>query len=212
MRVAVDAEAVPEGLQENLQIEAEAPALDVVEVTLDPPLDRRVAPPSVDLGPARDPRLHLVAEHVARHPAPELLHEARALRARPDEAHLAPEHVEELRQLVEARAPEEDAERRAAWIIRARPDGPGLLLGVHAHRPELQHLEASACGSAMNTMSTCWRSSTVRTSSMPPSQRTFSGTSFLSLKSPSTKMPTSRRRLRTRSTSAAGSPPPTTIA
>src|SRR5438309_1930178 len=120
MRVAVDAEAVPEGLQENLQIEAEAPALDVVEVTLDPPLDRRVAPPSVDLGPARDPRLHLVAEHVARHPAPELLHEARALRARPDEAHLAAEHVEELPQRGAADGAWTGEERGAARSGRRR--------------------------------------------------------------------------------------------
>src|SRR6266852_3741707 len=126
MRVAVDAEAVPEGLQEDLQIEAEAPALDVVEVTLDPPLDRRVAPPAVDLGPAGDPRLHLVAEHIARHAPPEFLDEARALRARPHEAHLAAQHVEELRQLVEARPSQERPEGGAAWIIRARPHGAGL--------------------------------------------------------------------------------------
>src|SRR5207253_2512294 len=83
------------------QVEAETPPLDVVEITLDPLLDRCVAPPSVDLGPARDPRLHLVAEHVAGHAAPELLHEARALGARSDEAHLAAQHVEALRQLAE---------------------------------------------------------------------------------------------------------------
>src|SRR5438445_10924450 len=141
MRVAVDAEAVPEGLQENLQVEAETPPLDVVEITLDPLLDRCVAPPAVERGPARDPRLHLVAEHVAGHAAPELLHEARALGARSDEAHLAAQHVEELGQLVEARASQEDAERRAAWVVRARPYGPGLRLGVHAPRPELQHPE-----------------------------------------------------------------------
>jgi len=64
----------------------------------------------------------------------------------------------------------------------------------------------------MNTMSTCWRSSTARTSSIPPSQRTLSGTSRLSLNMPSTRMPTSGRRRSTRNTSAAGSPPPTTIA
>src|SRR6266850_6697616 len=100
MRVAVDAEAVPEGLQEDLQIEGETPALDVVEVVLDALLDGGVAAPAVDLGPAGDPRLHLVAEHVAGHAPPELLDEARALGPRAHQAHLAAQHVEELRELV----------------------------------------------------------------------------------------------------------------
>src|SRR5690349_12064140 len=108
MRVAVDAEGVPEGLQQDLQIEAETPALDVVEVVFDPLLDRRVAPPAVDLRPAGDPRLDLVAEHVAGHTAPELLDEARTLGTRTDEAHLASEHVDELRQLVETGPSQED--------------------------------------------------------------------------------------------------------
>src|SRR5437867_13126939 len=88
-------------LNQDLQVEGEAPPLDVVQVALDPALDRRVTPPAVDLGPAGDTGLHLVAQHVAGHAPPELLDEARALGARPDEAHLAAEHVEALRQLVE---------------------------------------------------------------------------------------------------------------
>src|SRR2546428_4771828 len=96
VRVAVDAEPVPERLDENLQIEAQAPALDVIEVALDPFLDRRVPPPPVDLGPPRDASLHLVAEHVAGYPAPELLDKTRALPARTHETQLAPQHVAEL--------------------------------------------------------------------------------------------------------------------
>src|SRR2546425_7484921 len=138
VRVTVDAEPVPERLDENLQIEAQAPALDVIEVALDPFLDRRVPPPPVDLGPPRDARLHLVAKHVAGHPASELLDEARALRARTHKTHLAPQHVEELRQLVEARAPQECAQAGAAQVVRAGPHEPGLRLGLHPHRAELQ--------------------------------------------------------------------------
>src|SRR5882762_10754153 len=144
MRVAVDAEAVPEGLDQDLQVEAQAPALDVVEVALDPLLDRGVAPPSVDLGPAGDSRLHLVAEHVARHPPPEFLDEARALRTRPHETHLAAKHVEELRQFVEARSPEKRPEAGAAWIVRTSPHRTGFSLGVDAHSPELEHAEPLA--------------------------------------------------------------------
>src|SRR5262252_3630306 len=144
MRVAIDAEAVPDGLDEDLQIEAQAPALDVVEIALDPSLDRRVAAPPVELGPPRNPRLHFVAEHVAGNPAPELLDEAGALRARPHEAHLALHDVEELRQLVEARTPQKDSDGGAARIVLACPDRPGLRLGVDPHGPELEHLEPPA--------------------------------------------------------------------
>src|SRR5262245_10871949 len=101
VRVTV-AEAVPDRLDENPQVEGEAPALDVVEVVLDPPLDRGVPPPAVDLGPAGDARLHLVAKHVARHAAPEFFDEARPLGSRANQTHLAAQHVEELGQLVEA--------------------------------------------------------------------------------------------------------------
>src|SRR5262245_37028306 len=65
VRVTV-AEAVPDRLDENPQVEGEAPALDVVQVALDPPLDRGVPPPAVDLGPSGNAGFHLVAEHVAR--------------------------------------------------------------------------------------------------------------------------------------------------
>src|SRR3989442_9718701 len=95
IRVAVT-EPGPEGQEEDLQVEAEAPALDVVEVVFDPLLDRGLASPAVDLRPARDARLHLVAEHVAGHPPAELLDEARALGTRADEAHLTAQDVPEL--------------------------------------------------------------------------------------------------------------------
>src|SRR5439155_22153814 len=64
IRVPV-AEAQPESLDEDLQVEAERPALDAVEVVLDALLDRGVAAPPVDLRPPGDPGLHLVTQHVA---------------------------------------------------------------------------------------------------------------------------------------------------
>src|SRR5262245_13160854 len=96
VRVAV-ANAVPERLDEYQQVEGETPALDVVEIALDSPFDRGVPAPAVDLGPSGDARLHLVAKHVPRHAAPEFLDEARPLRSGADQAHLAAQHVEELR-------------------------------------------------------------------------------------------------------------------
>src|SRR5256712_4734436 len=143
IRVAVT-EPRPEGQEEDLQVEAEAPALDVAKVVLDPLLDRGLPPPAVDLRPAGDARLHLVAEHVAGHAPSELLDEARALRARADEAHLTAQDVPELRQLVETPASQERPEPRAPRVIRPRPHRARLALGVHTHRAKLEHLEALA--------------------------------------------------------------------
>src|SRR4030095_16861659 len=62
-------------LDEDLQVEEQRPALDVVEVVLDPLFERRVAAPAVHLRPARHAGLHLVAQHVAGNAPPEVLAE-----------------------------------------------------------------------------------------------------------------------------------------
>src|SRR5512139_3031860 len=92
-------EAVPEGHEEDLEVEGERPVLDVEDVVLDALLDRGVAAPAVDLRPAGEAALDLVAQHVARDALAELVDEDRPLRARPDEAHLPAEDVDQLRQL-----------------------------------------------------------------------------------------------------------------
>src|SRR5207245_8062221 len=111
----------PQRMQQEYQVEAQGPALDVVEVVLDALLDRRAAAPAVDLRPSGDAGLHLVAQHVAGDAPPELLDERRSLGARPDQAHVTAQHVEELRQLVEAEAPQHGAERRAPRLGGGRP-------------------------------------------------------------------------------------------
>src|SRR3989454_6071522 len=120
MRVAVT-EPRPEGQEEDLQVEAEAPALDVVKVVLDPLLDRGLPPPAVDLRPAGDARLHLVAEHVAGHAPSELLDEARALRGRAHEAHLTAQEVSELRQLRRTPSSQARPDPPSPRVIRPRP-------------------------------------------------------------------------------------------
>src|SRR5688572_26406212 len=95
-------EKAPEKRQpHDLQIEADRPVLDVIEVVLDTLLERRVAAPPVDLRPAGESGLHLVAKHVLRNLVLELLDEMGSLRPRPDNGHVAAQHVPELRQLVE---------------------------------------------------------------------------------------------------------------
>ncbi len=85
-----------------------------------------------------DARLHLVPEHVLRNPVLELLDEEGPLRARADDGHVALEHVPELRQLVDVvlAQPAADAAWRAGRC-RGAQIGPGHVLGVDRHRPEL---------------------------------------------------------------------------
>src|SRR5215470_9210543 len=140
IRVPVEEDA-DDGEPDDLEIEPEGPALDVLDVVLDALLERGVAAQAVDLGPTGDPRLHLVAEHVAGHGLAEPLDEDRPLRTRPHHAHLAAQHVDELGQLVEAEAPEEGAEPSAARVAGVGPHRARAPLGVGLHGAELQHVE-----------------------------------------------------------------------
>ena len=83
-----------------------------------------------------------MAQHVERHAPAELVHELRQLRARAHQAHIAPEDVEELGELVDGVAAHKGAEGRAARVARHRP-AVGLAV-VQAHGAELVHVEALA--------------------------------------------------------------------
>src|ERR1700676_1163816 len=82
-------EAPDEREPHDLQVESDRPVLDVVQVVLDPLLERRVPAPAVDLRPSGQSRLHLVAKHVLRDPVLELLDEVRPLRPRTHDGHVA---------------------------------------------------------------------------------------------------------------------------
>ena len=105
----------------------------------------RVAAPAVDLRPAGEAGLHLVAQHVLRNLVLELLDEVRPLGPRPDDRHVAAQHVPELRQLVEVRAAQEACRAASRADRRSlRPHRPGLALGVVVHRAELDDRERLA--------------------------------------------------------------------
>ena len=70
--------------------------------------------------------------------------ELRPLRARPDEAHVPHEDVEELRELVQACPPEEGPDPRHPRVALRRPHRPRVLLGVLAHGTELVQDEDAA--------------------------------------------------------------------
>ena len=72
--------------------------------------------------------------------------ELRALRSRSDQAHLAPEDVDDLGQLVEVEASQHAAEAGAARVALASPDGSGAGLGVGHHGAELEDGEHPAPG------------------------------------------------------------------
>ena len=68
-------------------------------------------------------------------------HELRRLRARPDQAHVAAQHVVELRQLVQVPLAQETAEAGDPGIAR-RADVRAHPVGAHHHGAELQDVEA----------------------------------------------------------------------
>src|SRR5450759_4507308 len=114
-------QAMSEGHPEDLDFVGESPVFDVVEVVLDPLGEAGVAAPAVDLRPAGHAGADAVAQHVLRKLLLEFSDELRPLRAGPDEGHLPPQDIDELRQLVQAPSPQVPPDPRAARVLRARP-------------------------------------------------------------------------------------------
>src|SRR5918999_1003809 len=120
------------GEQQDLQVEPERPVLDVVVVPLDPVRERRLAAQPVHLRPAGDTGLHAVAVLVTGHAPLEQLDELRPLGPRPDDAHLAPQDVEELGQLVD-REPPDQLPDRGTPVHALHAAGRGVLGQQHLH-------------------------------------------------------------------------------
>src|SRR5690606_28223402 len=100
-------------VEKDEEIQEQRVVLDVVEVVLQLGaciLDRR-AIRIAHLRPAGDTRLHAVAYVVVGNVLDQVAHEERALGARADETQVAAQDVDELRQLVDSRAPQEPAYR-----------------------------------------------------------------------------------------------------
>src|SRR5206468_12698475 len=113
--VGVTLEEYPQRRQEeDLDVERQRPVLDVVSVVKRAITDGRGTAQVIDLRPSCEARPHLLPLQVARHRRAVLLVEMGGLRARADEAHVAFDDVDELRQLVEARAAEEPTQRGCA--------------------------------------------------------------------------------------------------
>ena len=112
--------------------------VEVVVAELVPRMEGVAAPP---LGKPGDPRTHPQPALESRHRPADPRRQRRTLGSRPDQAHLAPQHVDDLRQLVEMVPAQHPADRGAARIAPHRPHRSGTLLGVLGHGAELEHPE-----------------------------------------------------------------------
>src|SRR5579859_4477624 len=141
------AQHLEDGQDDDPQVEAQRPVLDVVVVPLDPVGDRGLAAQAVDLGPAGDPGFDPVAVLVAGYLAHEALDELGPLRPRPDQAHVAAEHVQQLGELVQGGVAQEAPDRGAPVLAfdaagrRARGGHERAPRRGGAHGAELEDVE-----------------------------------------------------------------------
>src|SRR3954462_14282730 len=133
--------------EEDLEVKAERPVLDVVVVELDAIGNRRLPPQALDLRQAGDSGPDAVALGVAGKARLEHLHVLGALGSRADEAHVPTGDVEELWKLVQRCPPPPPADPGAPV---APLDPAGRLAGdrnergrrrLLAHRAEFQDIE-----------------------------------------------------------------------
>src|SRR6266404_5313738 len=133
-------------VEQDQKVEEERKVLDVVQIVLE--LFQRIVDGRsvavLDLSPARDPRLEGKPLHVEGDLLLKVLDELWPLRARPDEAHVPHEDVEELRELIQTRPPKEGSHTRHSRVALRGPHRPRLLLGGLPHGPKLVQDEDTA--------------------------------------------------------------------
>src|SRR5664280_218808 len=135
--------------QHNAQVAEDRHVLDVLALECQALVEVQGAA-TVDLHRAGQPGLDRKPEEVLGIVA---LDQVELLRTRPDQAHVALEHVPQLRDLVEARAAQEAAYTRDAGIVLDLEHRLGelvegndllqVMLGVGDHRAELAYAERS---------------------------------------------------------------------
>ncbi len=117
-------EEFPDRQDDDLEVQPQRAVIDVPHVQREFLLPgERVAP--VDLRPTGDPGPHLVTAGLLRRVAGQVLHQQRA---RADQAHVTFEHVEKLRQLIEAKTAQKAPE--SCKPLRVREQGALRVAGV----------------------------------------------------------------------------------
>src|SRR5262245_56379514 len=104
----------------------------------------RVAAKTVDLSPTGDAGLYCVTGIVMWDLVLKIVNQLRALGARPNEAHVAFEHVPELRRLVNVPFSHKSANSKPARIIFCGPADLPVFFRIQSHTANLQHLEGLA--------------------------------------------------------------------
>ena len=116
---------------QDLKVEPERPVVDVVQIELDPALHLVVAvglaTEAVDLRPSCYPRLDVMPTRIERDSLLVLAIVRERMRTRPDQRHVALEHVEELGNLIDVPAPQPGSDLgdarivppRLAWVMKA---------------------------------------------------------------------------------------------
>ena len=74
---------------------------------------------------------------IERYLPAQFLDELGTLRTRADHAHVTPDDIEHLGQLIDPEAPQDPASARDPVIAGRRPAWPGVTLGIDTHAAEL---------------------------------------------------------------------------
>src|SRR5437762_8010832 len=127
-------EDMPQGQREYAQVEPDRPVLDVIQVVLYSLTEVAVASQIVDLRPAGDAGFHEMFLHVPGKAIAKLGDKIRSLGPRTHQRHIAAEHVQELRQFVQAETSQQRAERPRALLGAPRPHRTALALDADRHR------------------------------------------------------------------------------
>ena len=126
-------------LEDNLEVEPESPVLEIPDVAPDAlfhlPEFLGLTTEACDLRPTRDARTAEMAHHVLVDELAIHLRVEHHVRTGADNAHVALQHIEELRELIDIRLAHELAKRELAWVVLGGLQGVGLV--VDMHRTEL---------------------------------------------------------------------------
>ena len=136
-------DGVPDRHKDDADVEQQRPVLQIPDVAPHAALHLAqfvgFAAVARHLGPACDAGFYPVAHHVLADEFRILLRVLKHVRPRADDGHFALEHVDELRQLVDARLAQEVAEPGFAGVVLGRLEPVGV--GIDPHRAELDALE-----------------------------------------------------------------------
>jgi hypothetical protein len=131
-----------ERLENRLKIKEQIPMLYVIKIMNDPFSQIGITPKTVHLRPSCDPRFYRMASVVMRDLVLKAPDQFRAFGPRPNEAHLALEHIPELRYLVDIPLPHKRTDSKPACVVFSGPADFPVLLRVQPHTANLQHVES----------------------------------------------------------------------